>query len=62
MTRPSSLPPASKDQVVTETDDKAEEDATIDADYMVDEKAKTATLTARGIAKAEEFFQPGEPV
>ena len=27
-----------------------------DADYIVDEKAKTATLTARGIAKAEEFF------
>ena len=45
-----------KKYVVTETDDKAEEDPTIDADYVVDEKAKTATLTARGIAKAEEFF------
>ena len=42
--------------VVVETDDKAEEDTEIDADYIVDEKAKTATLTARGIAKAEEFF------
>ena len=45
-----------KKYVVTETDDKAEEDPAIDADYVVDEKAKTATLTARGIAKAEEFF------
>ena len=45
-----------KKYVVTETDDKAEEDPTIDADYVVDEKAKTATLTARGIAKAEGFF------
>ena len=45
-----------KKYVVTETDDKAEEDPTIDADYVVDEKAKIATLTARGIAKAEEFF------
>ena len=37
-------------------DDKEEEDEDLDADYVVDEKAKTATLTARGIAKAEEFF------
>ncbi len=28
-----------------------------DADYIVDEKAKTATLTRRGTAKAEEHFQ-----
>jgi preprotein translocase subunit SecA len=42
--------------VVAETDDKAEEDTDIDADYIVDEKAKTATLTARGIKKAEAFF------
>ena len=27
-----------------------------DADYIVDEKAKTATLTRRGVAKAEEYF------
>ena len=45
-----------KKYVVVETDDKEEEASDIDADYVVDEKAKTATLTARGIAKAEEFF------
>jgi preprotein translocase subunit SecA len=45
-----------KKYVVTETDDKEAEDETLDADYIVDEKARTATLTARGIAKAEEFF------
>ena len=45
-----------KKLVIAETDDKAEEDVNIDADYVVDEKAKTATLTARGIARAEEFF------
>ena len=45
-----------KKYVVTETDDKETEDETLDADYIVDEKARTATLTARGIAKAEEFF------
>ena len=45
-----------KKYVVAETDDKVEESTDIDADYVVDEKAKTATLTARGIAKAEEFF------
>ena len=37
-------------------DEKAEEDEDLDADYVVDEKAKTATLTARGIAKAEQHF------
>ena len=45
-----------KKYVVAETDDKAAEDESLDADYIVDEKARTATLTARGIAKAEEFF------
>ena len=45
-----------KKYVVAETDDKVEESTDIDADYVVDEKAKTATLTARGIAKAEAFF------
>ena len=43
-------------KVVTEVDSKAEEDVDIDADYVVDEKAKTATLTARGVKKAEQFF------
>ena len=42
--------------VVAETDDKEEESSDIDADYVVDEKAKTCTLTARGVKKAEEFF------
>ena len=42
--------------VVVETDDKEEEATDIDADYVVDEKSKSVTLTARGIKKAEEFF------
>ena len=45
-----------KKYVVAETDDKEEEDVNIDADYIVDEKARTCSLTARGIKKAEEFF------
>ncbi|MCI8690509.1 MAG: preprotein translocase subunit SecA, partial [Oscillibacter sp.] len=45
-----------KKQVVVQVDNKEEEDSDIDADYVVDEKAKTATLTAPGIAKAEEYF------
>ena len=45
-----------KKQVVVQVDNKEEEASDIDADYVVDEKAKTATLTARGIAKAEEYF------
>ena len=43
-------------KVVAEVDSKEEEDTNVDADYIVDEKARTATLTARGIKKAEEFF------
>ena len=46
-----------KKYVVAETDAKEEEDPSLDADYIVDEKARTATLTARGVKKAEEFFQ-----
>ena len=42
--------------VVVETDDKEEEATDIDADYVVDEKARSVTLTARGVKKAEEFF------
>jgi len=42
--------------VIVETDSKEEEDPNIDADYIVDEKAKSVTLTARGIAKAEKAF------
>lgn len=43
-------------KVYATTDDKEEEDESLDADYIVDEKARTATLTARGIAKAERTF------
>ena len=42
--------------VVVERDDKEEEATDIDADYVVDEKARSVTLTARGVKKAEEFF------
>ncbi len=38
-----------------ELDDKQEHD-NIDADYIVDEKAKTATLTPKGVKKAEAYF------
>ena len=40
---------------VKELDDKEDNDQ-FDADYIVDEKAKTATLTKAGIEKAEKFF------
>ena len=43
-------------KVIAETDEKAEEDVNEEADYIVDEKAKTATLTSRGVKKAEEYF------
>ena len=42
---------------VKETDDKAtDEQQAFDGDYVVDEKAKTATLTPSGVEKAEKFF------
>ncbi len=42
---------------VTETDNKQEfEEVFSDCDYVVDEKAKTATLTPSGVAKAEQAF------
>ena len=40
---------------IKELDSKEEHDH-IDADYIVDEKANTAVLTASGIEKAEKFF------
>ena len=46
-----------KGQRVASVDTKEEEDPDLDADYVVDEKARTVTLTARGIAKAEQQFQ-----
>ncbi|MBQ3125275.1 MAG: preprotein translocase subunit SecA [Clostridia bacterium] len=44
-----------KKLVLTEQDNK-QLDTDIDADYIVDEKAKTATLTERGVKKAEQAF------
>lgn len=41
---------------VAEMDDKQENDH-IEADYIVDEKSKTSTLTPHGVKKAEVFFQ-----
>ena len=42
---------------VAELDDKADNDEIYaDADYLVDEKAKTATLTPNGVRKVEAFF------
>ena len=38
------------------TDSKEEEDPDIDADYIVDEKAKTVSLTSKGVEKAEKAF------
>ncbi len=45
-----------KKLVIASTDTKQEEDVDLDADYVVDEKARTATLTAHGIEKAERAF------
>ncbi len=43
---------------VVETDDKVDQDSISDtADYIIDEKAKTATLTQRGVKKAEQAFR-----
>ena len=40
---------------VVEMDDKADNDL-LDGDYIIDEKAKTATLTKSGVKKAEKAF------
>ena len=42
-------------QVFAKTEDKEVQD-NYDCDYFVDEKAKTVSLTASGIAKAERYF------
>ena len=43
---------------VVEMDNKADQDAINEtADYIIDEKAKTATITQRGVKKAEQAFQ-----
>lgn len=44
-----------KPVTVVEMDDKADNDA-LDGDYIVDEKARTATLTKSGVKKAEKAF------
>ena len=41
---------------VAKMDEKQDTEATYDGDYVVDEKAKTATLTQDGVKKAEERF------
>jgi len=45
-----------KKSVFATIDDKAQDDEQPESDYVVDEKAKSATLTARGIKKAEQHF------
>ncbi len=43
--------------IVRETDSKvSDEDTNYDGDYVVDEKAKSCTLTPSGVKKAEEYF------
>ena len=42
--------------VIKEIDDKLDNDALYEEDYIVDEKARTAVLTKNGIEKAERFF------
>ena len=57
-TRANSLAKSLKMVKVKEMDDKTtDEDANYDGDYVVDEKARTATLTPSGVARAEQFFQ-----
>ena len=41
---------------VAKMDEKEDTDLAYDSDYVVDEKAKTATLTQSGVKKAEAFF------
>ncbi|MCD7730000.1 MAG: preprotein translocase subunit SecA [Oscillospiraceae bacterium] len=43
--------------IVVEMDDKIDqEDNSENSDYIIDEKAKTATITRRGVKKAEQYF------
>ena len=41
---------------VRETDTKMDADELYDADYIIDEKAKTASLTKDGVEKAEKYY------
>ena len=46
--------------IVVEMDNKVDqEEATENCDYIIDEKAKTATITRRGVKKAEKHFNVG---
>jgi len=45
-----------KCEVFASIDEKSQADDDSDADYTVDEKSRSATLTAKGIAKAEKYF------
>ncbi|MBR1863989.1 MAG: preprotein translocase subunit SecA [Ruminococcus sp.] len=45
-----------KSVTVVEMDDKADNDQ-LDGDYIIDEKAKTATITKSGVKKAEKYFK-----
>ncbi len=54
--RTESLVARFRKKVIAETDEKEEEDVNETADYIVDEKARTATLTANGVKKVEEYF------
>ncbi|MDR0943698.1 MAG: preprotein translocase subunit SecA [Ruminococcus sp.] len=43
--------------VVVESNDKEDQDEAAEGmDYIIDEKAKTATITRKGVKKAEKFF------
>lgn len=41
---------------VAQMDEKRDTEETYDGDYVVDEKARTATLTQSGVRKAEKYF------
>ena len=46
--------------IVVEMDNKVDqEEATENCDYIIDEKAKTATITRQGVKKAEKYFNVG---
>ena len=45
-----------KKHVVVELETKEDADSSYEGDYIVDEKAKTATITKSGVAKAEAYF------
>ena len=41
---------------MVELETKEDADSSYEGDYIVDEKAKTATITKSGVAKAEAYF------